>query len=176
MPQPECDFCGTKQEGPYQVHCTECGYPVYGTPQEQQLFTEQHQQLKEVLDKAEGALSSARFALLWPWLAALLFTCLGYWTHRLGTSGIIVGTALPGIFIASYFLTPLKPVPILLIDSIVMLLIIGMTFYTIKDFSLGGMIGVVLPILIGSMYVRALFLCRKAENALEKKKHSALPL
>ena len=176
MPQPECEFCGTKQEGPYQVSCTECGYPIYGTPQEQQIFEEQHKELKTVLDKAESALSSARFALLWPSLAALVFIGLGFWTHRLTMSGLMIGVAVPGIFIASYFLTPWKAVPILLIDSIVALLIIGMELYTNKDLSLGGLIGIAIPVLVESIYVRALFVCRKAEKALEKKKFSALQL
>jgi hypothetical protein len=158
-----CDFCFTKQEDLVNVFCPACGYPMKGSKQEQAQFAAANKKNKEKIDEAETALSQARFAMLWPSLAAFVINFAFDFPPR--NMIVFAGTlGFYGIFVAAYFVVSWRPLPILILSA--MILFSGMFF----AFS-NGMVSKILLIVPGVIlliYGNAIYSVWRAEKAVEE--------
>ncbi len=161
----ECDFCKTKYDGPYRIDCPGCGYPVHGDALQQAQFTAANTELKAVIDEAETALSWARFALLWPWLAVLALAAWQFLLPPADVPAFAVTAIFCMIFIGCYFAAPWRPVPVLILALTV--LIISVLAAMVK---MPFNVMFIIPAFLLIAYSNALYTVWKSEKALEEKK------
>jgi hypothetical protein len=158
-----CDFCYTKQEKFDELNCRECGFPLTGSEPVKAKFLADHEAEKQKIDEAETGLSQARFAMLWPSLTAILITfAFQFPPGNIPEFAVTIGYY--GLFVVFYFIVSYRPVPILILSSLV--LIAGILF----SFANGMMFKIILivPAMILFSFGNAIYLAKRAEKALEK--------
>jgi hypothetical protein len=157
-----CDFCFEKQEDLVNTICPACGYPMKGSQQEQQQFKAAHVKEKQKIDEAETSLSQARYAMLWPSLAAIVLNFI----FDFPPQNMYVFAATLGfyaVFVGAYFVVAWRPLPILLLTS--MFLLSGMIFAFSTNMIQNRLL--IVPGIILLIYSNAIYSTWRAEKVVD---------
>lgn len=158
-----CDFCYTRQEDLVNVFCPACGYPMKGSKEEQAHFNKANEKKKQKIDEAETALSQARFAMLWPSLAAFVINFTFDFPPRNTT--VFAGTlGFYAIFVVAYFVVSWRPLPILILSA--MTLLSGMLF-GISTGMLSNLL-LIVPGVILLIYCNAIYSVWRADKIVDE--------
>ncbi len=172
----ECDFCGAEIKDPFVELCPRCDFPLHGAIEAQEKFRIENEKLDQLIKSADSALSWARFAMLWPWTAAILVA--GYF---LISASVIVqemvfafssSVIISGIFIFCYFAAPKKPLQSLTLAFVLLLFMTLYGLYAARMFLMfpNFWMKMIIPALMLLMYGNALFLMLKLRKTLRNRK------
>lgn len=172
----ECDFCGAEIKDPFVELCPRCDFPLHGTIESQEKFISENEKLTQLIISADNALSWARFALLWPWITAILVA--GYFL--ISAPGLVQemvfafssSVIISSIFIFCYFTAPKKPLQSLTLAFILLLFMTLYGLYAARMFLMfpNFWLKMIIPALLLLMYGNGLFLMLKLDKTFRERK------
>lgn len=164
----ECNFCREELKDATLAECPRCNFPLNGTSEVQAKFRSENEELEQLIQEADSALSWARFGMLWPWLTIIVIGCFYFLRSPVNISACLSVIAISSIFIACYFAVLKKTIPVLTVAFICLLLI---TSYGMFAMSILLSIPIfwtqfIIPAILLLMYGNALYLNIKLEKKL----------
>jgi hypothetical protein len=168
----ECEFCQAELKNSSFANCKRCGFPISGTAIEKENFRNNNTELVELIQETDSALSWARFAMLWPWLTAIVVGATYFLRSPVEVVAFFATVTISSFFIFGYFAVKKKPVAILTAVFVVLLMLTVYSLYKAYPFFLIGInwTPFLIPTILLIMFGNALFLMRKLERTLNEKR------